>query len=54
MRGSFKATFSGAMGDISLLTSFVQEAYPEFMAVVEYPDAGSAVVTEIEGTRCAE
>lgn len=38
MQGSFKATFSGAKSDISLLTAFVEETYPELMAIVEYPD----------------
>ena len=38
MDGSFKATFSGTKSDISLLTAFVEETYPELMDLVEYPD----------------
>ena len=46
MDGSFKATFSGTKSDISLLTAFVEETYPELMELVEYPDDFDALADD--------
>lgn len=38
MNGSFMATFSGTKSEISLLAAFMEEAYPELIKIVMYPD----------------
>lgn len=38
MQGSFKATFTGSKSDISLLTGYLEENYPELIDTMELPD----------------